>query len=87
MSFAKYTIISGTDKTGAYKSLMPNGHWDVDKALKAARRSKILGTVTVTHNVIDTNGKGRGGHDGRWQGDEAGMIRLEKWREGGKVAK
>jgi hypothetical protein len=86
MSFHKFTLISGTKADGSYKGLIPTGHWNLNAALQAARRSKIVGQINIAHCVSDMSGGGRGGHDGRWHGDESGFMQSEKWREGLKVA-
>lgn len=93
MSFHKWTSVSGKtdnfisiDKTPKeYKYLTLSGHWKLVPAIKAGRRSKIIGKIEITHQITDCSGKGRGGHDGRWNVDGNNQITNHAdWKEFGK---
>ena len=87
MAYHNYTTMCGNLEDGTFKWVTGSGHWKPEAALRKARRCKIYGPVTISHEVIDQSGKGRGGHDGKWRGDETGLIKIENWQEGGHINK
>ena len=87
MAYHNYTSMHGVDANGSFKAISGSGHWKPEAALRRARRCKIYGPVTIIHEVIDQSGKGRGGHDGKWKGDETGLTKIENWQEGGHINK
>jgi hypothetical protein len=53
------------------------GHWKPERAVATARRMGIVGTIEITHSTGDLSGKGRGGYDRRWVGDERGFKSVD----------
>lgn len=53
-----------------------NGHWSPEMAVAAARRMGAVGAVTITHSTGDMSGKGRGGYDAKYVGDENEIKRV-----------
>ncbi len=88
MSYQKATSISGLDKEGGAKAFCFPGHWNLQSAIKAGRRYGIIGRMTVEHCIFDHSGRGRSGHDGKWNiFDDNAIVLVEEFREGGKVKK
>tara|TARA_R110002012_G_scaffold119985_1_gene269152 strand:+ start:322 stop:588 length:267 start_codon:yes stop_codon:yes gene_type:complete len=59
------------------------GHWKIDSAIKWGRARGIVGEMIIEHTVFDFSGKGRGGHDGRWEVDKHNNTsQIELWEEG-----
>ena len=65
MSYLKQTSIAGNTDDG-FKCLIMHGHWNIESAIKRGRRSNIIGNMSITHQIFDMSGHGRGGHDGRY---------------------
>lgn len=85
MSFFKFTIFAGRNKAGEIVSCSRNGHWKAETITRAARKSGIVGSFQFTHAVGDTSGRGRGGHDGRFQVDaQNNVTQIADWSEFGK---
>lgn len=82
--FSKYTRISGRQSNGEFKSISPNGHWNVQSAIARGRKSGLVGEISIEHAVLDTSGGGRGGHDGRYtvNADDT-FIKNSDWSEYG----
>lgn len=66
------------------KSFFRRGHADIAKCIADARKKGFVGEITIKHCIFDNSGKGRGGHDGKYQtiGDSDEFIKLEEWQEG-----
>ena len=87
MSFIKKTIITGRLKrTGLTHAMALNGHWNIESAIRRAQKA-YSGHVTITHDVMDTSGMGRSGHDGRWEvnldNDNNEITKTSNWSEFG----
>ena len=85
MSFTKYSLISGR-RNGEFWCETPRGHWKPANALKLSRRRGVdPTTVELEHCVGDLSGKGRSGHDGRWENDGRGnLVKVAAWSEYGQ---
>jgi len=83
--FNKTTTISGRQSAGTFKCLRLHGHWNIDSATTRGRKSGIVGKMSILHDVSDTSGGGRGGHDGRYtvKSDDS-YIKNASWSEFGK---
>lgn len=64
------------------ETISRTGHWRVDACERlAAKKGQQL--FSVEHKVFDMSGRGRSGHDGRWQldHDSGKLVKVEKWSE------
>ena len=85
MTYHKCTTIAGAMRNGKQKCLTPRGHWNLDSATRMGRKSGLVGTMRIAHEVSDLSGRGRGGHDGRWTVGPRGKItKLATWSEFGR---
>ena len=83
--YHKYTMISGKNAVGEFKSFSPTGHWKLSTAIQYGRRHGIRSNLQIRHDVVDGSGKGRSGHDGRWVVDENDQAtKKADWKEYGK---
>jgi hypothetical protein len=63
MTYRKFSIFGGNTADGRYKNTNRSGHWKPETALVAARNLGIVGEIEMTHQTMDTSGKGYGGFD------------------------
>lgn len=85
MSYYKFTIACGRDSAGEIVTLNRNGDWQAATITRAARKAGFVGPFEFTHHVGDLSGRGRGGHDGRYQvnaGDQ--LSKAAAWSEFGR---
>lgn len=82
-NFSKKTSISNfTD--GKHIFLMLNGHVNLDSCINKARAKGAVGQINIEYCVFDNNGRGRGGHDGKFKIDANNNItKVADWKEFG----
>lgn len=78
---SKYTSFHAAD--GKYHT-PGHGHWNLCACVDYVKRHALIEPVTVTRQVIDMSGHGRGGHDGRYIVENNSIRQEAKWSEFGK---
>ena len=79
--FVKYT--SFHDAAGTYHT-PGHGHWKQSAIASYCENHKLIQPVTITHQVLDGSGHGRGGHDGRYIYNKNEITRVATFKEFGR---
>lgn len=81
MAYIRQTSIVGT-RNGEFAHTYMAGHVNPENTLGRAKRLNIA-VKKIEHCVFDTSGRGRSGHDGRWQYVNGEFVKVSDWSEFG----